>query len=157
MLSEYISIICTNTCYFWILHLIFGQLSLFKLSMKINPLNNGEISTILQQVVITLKGLKGTRMKLFWNQLLDFISAKYMFVQMLFSFASHKKRFLLSFYQRASAVSFGSLFSDWWLTAMHWPPSENPHLPTTTFPNMRSKQIRHSDLYGGWVCGVGGK
>ena len=120
MLSEYISIICINTCYFWILHLIFGQLSLFKLSMKINPLNNGEISTILQQVVITLKGLKGTRMKLFWNQLLDFISAKYMFVQMLFSFASHKKRFLLSFYQRASAVSFGSLFSDWWLTAMHW-------------------------------------
>ena len=40
MPSEYISIICTNTCYFWILHLIFGQLSLFKLSMKINPLNN---------------------------------------------------------------------------------------------------------------------
>ena len=49
--NEYISIICrAHTCYFWILHLTFALSSQWKSKQ---PLNNGDVSTILQQVVRT--------------------------------------------------------------------------------------------------------
>ena len=109
--NEYISIICrAHTCYFWILHLTFALSSQWKSKQ---PLNNGDVSTILQQVVRT-KFLRVQE----WNTSLRFYLRKVNVCTDAVFFWQAQETFPFVFLSKNVGFFFCSLFSDWWLTAM---------------------------------------